>query len=86
VFTVDESWLFDGEDHKKMWAAFWNDVEEIERPRHFQDKTIFITFVTGTKDYTSVILLEGQRINGTFFIECVLRPQRNSPIKKKETL
>jgi hypothetical protein len=57
-----------------MWAASWDDVEEIERPSHFHEKTIFVIFFNGIGDYKTVILPQGQRMNSTFFIEYVIRP------------
>jgi hypothetical protein len=44
LFTGDESWLFDAYHHKTMWAASWDDVEEIERHSHFHEKTVFVIF------------------------------------------
>jgi hypothetical protein len=33
-----------------------------------------VIFFNGTGDHTSVILPQGQQMNGTFFIKCVIRP------------
>jgi hypothetical protein len=57
-----------------MWTASWDDVEEIEKPSHFHEKMMFVIFFNGIGDYKTVILPQGQRMNSTFFIECVIRP------------
>jgi hypothetical protein len=62
------------DDHHTMWVASWDDVDEMERPSHFHQKTMFTVFFNGTGKYTIVILPKGQKMNSTYFIECVLRP------------
>jgi hypothetical protein len=57
-----------------MWAASGDDVDEIERPSSFHEKTMLVIFFNGTGEHTSVILQQGQRMNSAFFIECVIRP------------
>jgi histone-lysine N-methyltransferase SETMAR len=57
-----------------MWTASWDDVEEIERSSHFHEKKMFVIFFNGIGDYKTVISPHGQRMNGTFFIECAIRP------------
>jgi hypothetical protein len=37
-----------------MWAASWDDVEEIERPSHFHEQTMFVIFFKGIGDYKTV--------------------------------
>jgi hypothetical protein len=36
--TGDESWMFYAYNHRRMWVASWGDVDEIERPSHFQPR------------------------------------------------
>jgi hypothetical protein len=55
-------------------VASWDDVDEIERSSHFQEKTTFTIFSQGTGDNKIVILLKGQQMNGTLPMACVLRP------------
>jgi hypothetical protein len=90
LFTGDESWLFSAYDHETMWAASWDDVNEIERISHFHEKTMFVIFFNGIGNHTSVILPQGQRMNSTFFIECVVRhlgefcsPEGRTPHQKR---
>jgi hypothetical protein len=54
--------------------AFWDDGDEIERPSHFQDKTMIAVFVNGTGDSQIVSRSKEQKTNSTFVIECVLGP------------
>jgi hypothetical protein len=61
-------------DYRTKWIASWDDFDEIERPSHFHQKTMFTVFSSGTWEYKIVILPEGQKMNGTYFIECVLQP------------
>jgi hypothetical protein len=49
-------------------------IDEIERPSHFHQETIFPLFFNGTGEYKIAILPEGQKVNGAYFIESVLRP------------
>jgi histone-lysine N-methyltransferase SETMAR len=74
LLTGHQSWLFYAYHHETMLAASWDDVDEIERPSHFHEKTMFVIFFNGTGDHTSVILPQEQRMNSTSFIECVIRP------------
>jgi hypothetical protein len=90
LFTGDESWLFYAYRRETAWAASWDDVDEIERPSHFHKKTMFVIFFNGIGDYTSVILPQGQRMNRTFFSECVIRslaglcsPEGRKPHQKR---
>jgi hypothetical protein len=63
VFTGDESWMFYAYDHRTRWVASWDDVDEIERPSHFHQKTMFTIFFNGTGEYKIAILPEGQKVN-----------------------
>jgi histone-lysine N-methyltransferase SETMAR len=74
LFTCDESWIFCASDHRTRWVTFWDEVDEIERPLHFHQKTMFAIFVNDTGEYKIAILTEGQKVNGTYFIECAPRP------------
>jgi hypothetical protein len=56
LFTRDEWRIFYAYDHRTMWVASWDDVDEIERRSHVQQKTMFTLFVNGTDDYKIVIL------------------------------
>jgi hypothetical protein len=63
LFPGDESWIFYAYDHRTRWVASWDDVDGIERPSHFHQKTIFTLFFNGTGEYKIAILPEGQKVN-----------------------
>jgi predicted transcriptional regulator len=44
LFTGDESWMFYACDDRTRWVASWDDVDEIERPSHFHQKSMFTIF------------------------------------------
>jgi hypothetical protein len=48
LFTDDESQMFYACDHRTRWVASWVDVDKIERPSHFHQKTMFTIFFNGT--------------------------------------
>jgi hypothetical protein len=49
LFTGDESRLFYAYHCETMLTASWDDVEEIERPSHFHEKTVLVIFFNGTR-------------------------------------
>jgi hypothetical protein len=51
-----------------------DDVDEIDRPSYFHQKTIFTILFNGTREYKIAILPEGQKMNNPNFRECVLHP------------
>jgi hypothetical protein len=73
-FTGDESWTFYAYDHRTRWGASWDDVDEIERPSHLHQKTMFTVFFNGTGEYKILIPPDGQKVNSEYFIESVLHP------------
>jgi hypothetical protein len=73
-FTGDKSWMFYTYDHRTRWVASWDDVDEIERPSHFHQKTRFTVFFNSTGEHNIAILPAGQKVNSAYFIESVLRP------------
>jgi hypothetical protein len=72
LFTGDESWIFYAYDHITRCVASWDDVDEIERPSHFHQKTTFTVFFNGTGECKTAILPEGQKVNSAYFIKHVL--------------
>jgi hypothetical protein len=38
LFTGDDSWMFYAYNHRRMEVPSWDDVDETERPFHFQQK------------------------------------------------
>jgi hypothetical protein len=74
LFSGDRSWMFYACDHRTKWVASWDDVDEIERPSPFHQKTAFSVFFNGTRQYKIVILPEGQKMNTTYCIKYVLLP------------
>jgi hypothetical protein len=74
LFTCDEAWMFSAHDHRTMWVASWNDVEEIGRPPHFQQKTKVTIFFDGTAERKIAILPQRHKMNSTAFMGCVLEP------------
>jgi hypothetical protein len=74
LFTGHESWMIYAYDHRTNWVASWDDVDEIERPSHLHQKTMFRVFFNGTGEYKILIPPDGQKVNSAYFIESVLRP------------
>jgi hypothetical protein len=74
LFTGDESWMFYAYHHRTRWVASWDDVDEIERPSHFHQKTMFTVFLNGTGEHKIAILSEGHKVNSAYSIESVRRP------------
>jgi hypothetical protein len=52
-------------------VAYWDDIDEVEGPSDFQEKTMVTIFVNGTGDYKIVILPKGQKMNSMFFVQGV---------------
>jgi histone-lysine N-methyltransferase SETMAR len=65
--------MFHAYDHRARWVASSDDVDEIERPSHFHQKTMFTVFFNGTGKYKIAVFLEGQKVNSASFMEFVLR-------------
>jgi hypothetical protein len=74
LFTGDQSWMFYAYDCRTRWVASWNDLDEIEWPSHFHQKTMFTVFFNGTGESKIAIPPDGQKVNIAYFIESVLRP------------
>jgi hypothetical protein len=55
-----------------MWVASWNNVDEIERLSHFQQKAMLIIVFNGTAEDKAAMVSASQRINRTPFMEYVL--------------
>jgi hypothetical protein len=66
--------MFHASDHRTRWVASWNNVDEIGKPSHFHQKTMFTIFFNGTGEYKIAILLEREKMNSPYFIEYILRP------------
>jgi hypothetical protein len=50
LFTGDESRMFEACKYRTMWMPSWDDVDEIERPSHFQPKTVLTVFFNGASE------------------------------------
>jgi hypothetical protein len=74
LFTGDQPWTIYVCDYRTGWVASWDDVDEIEQPSYFRQKTMFAIFFKSTEEYEIAILPEGQKMKSTYFTECVLRP------------
>jgi hypothetical protein len=74
LFAGHESWMFYDYNHRTRWLASWDDVNELERPSHFHQKTMFTVFFIGTGEYKIVIPPDGQKVNSAYFIESVMCP------------
>jgi hypothetical protein len=72
LFTGDESWLFYAHNHRTMCVPPRDDVDEIERPSHFQQKTMRTICFNGTRAHKIPIPPAGQKMNSRCFMECVL--------------
>jgi hypothetical protein len=51
LFTCGESWMFYVNNHRTMSVPSWDDVDEIERPSHFQQNAMLIIVLNGTGEY-----------------------------------
>jgi hypothetical protein len=60
--------IFSAHDHRTMWVASWDDVEEIGGSSHFQQKTVVTIVFNGTGECKITILPQGNKINSTYFI------------------
>jgi hypothetical protein len=56
LFTGDKSWMFYADNHRTTWVASWEDIDELERPLHSQQKTILTILFNGTGEYNIAIL------------------------------
>jgi hypothetical protein len=74
LFTGDEPWMYYVCDHRMKWVASWDDADEIERPSHFHQKTMFMVFFNDTGECKIAILPDEQKVNNAYLIESVLRP------------
>jgi hypothetical protein len=74
LLTNDETGMFSAHDHRAMLVASWDDVEEIGRPSHFQQKTMITIFFNGTGECKIAILPQGRKKNNTYFRGCVVQP------------
>jgi hypothetical protein len=72
LFTGDETWMVSAHDHRIMWVASWDDVEDIGQSSHFQQKTMAATFFNGTGECKIAIFPQGHKINSTYFIGCAV--------------
>jgi hypothetical protein len=66
--------MFHACDYQTRWAASWDDVDEIERPSHFHQKTVFTIFFNGTGEYKIAILPKGEKMTSLSFIKSVMHP------------
>jgi hypothetical protein len=73
LFTGDESWMFYVYGHRTRWVASWDDVDEIEPSSHFRQRIMFMIFFNSTGESKIALLPREQKMNNTYFIECVLR-------------
>jgi hypothetical protein len=71
----------------------WDDVDELEQPSHFQQKTTLTIVFNGTGEYNIALLPAGQKINNTYFTEYmraplteVRSPEAGNLMKKSEML
>jgi hypothetical protein len=77
--------MFFANDHRTIWVTSWDDVEEIGRPSHFQQKTMVTIFFNRTGKCKIVILPQGHKMKSTYFIGCIIQPlvEMCSPDDKK---
>jgi hypothetical protein len=60
-------------DYQTRWIASCDDIDEIEQPSPFHQKTMFTGLFNRTNEFKMVILPEGQKKNGTYFMQGVPR-------------
>jgi hypothetical protein len=74
LFIGDESWMLYVYDHWTKWVPSWDDVDEIQRPSHFQQKMMSTVLFNRTREYKIAMLPAGQKMYSRYFMECVLGP------------
>jgi hypothetical protein len=74
LFTGDESWMCYAYNQQTMRVPSWDDVDEIERHFHFQQKTMLTIFSNGTGEYKITTRPAGERMNSRYLMEYVLGP------------
>jgi hypothetical protein len=61
--TGDESWMFYGYHHETVWAASWEEVDELERPTHYHRKRMVTVFFNGRGQSFLNILLQSRSMD-----------------------
>jgi hypothetical protein len=51
LWAVDESWMFYEYDHGTIFAASWEEVDELKRLMHYHSKTMITAFFNGAWHY-----------------------------------
>jgi hypothetical protein len=69
LFIGEQSYMFYAYNHRTTCLLSWDDVDEIEQPSYFQQKTMRIIFFNGTGEYKIAILSAGQKMNIRYFME-----------------
>jgi hypothetical protein len=76
-----------------MWAASWEEVDELERPTHYHRKTMVSVSVNGRGEYFLNGLPRSRSIDTSYFtgeiigeLEDVCYPEGRNPHERKGTL
>jgi hypothetical protein len=69
LWTGDESWMFYEYRHEIMWAASWEEVDELQWPTHYDGKTMTTAFLNGTGEYVVNILPRSRSMDTKYFAE-----------------
>jgi hypothetical protein len=48
LLTGGGSWIFDENRHQTIWAASWEEMDELKQPTHYHRKMMVIVFFNGT--------------------------------------
>jgi histone-lysine N-methyltransferase SETMAR len=93
LYTGDESWLFYHYDQQHMWAASWEEVDDLERPSHHQKKTMLTVFFNGTGQFFMNLMPPREKMNSKYFEREIIQnlgilcyPNRRQPHARQATL
>jgi hypothetical protein len=69
LWTDDESWMFHEYHQETVWAASWEEVDELQQPRHYHRKTMFTAFFNGAGECFLNILPRSRSMDTKYFAE-----------------
>jgi hypothetical protein len=72
LFTGDESWIFYVYHHRTMWAASWEDVDEVERSSHYREKIMLTVFFNGTGEVFLNMLPQRDTMDSDYFSDEII--------------
>jgi hypothetical protein len=93
LWPGDESWMFQKCYHRTLWAASWEEVDELERPTHYHWKRMVTVFCNGTREYSMNILPRSRSMDISSFageysggLEDICDAEGRNPHERKRQL